>query len=45
MVFEKNHRCEIYLEQKFTKQYFKTIKKNSEPLDLIHLDIDDLKFM
>jgi hypothetical protein len=40
-----NHKYKVYRESKFTKMYFNLLKKNSEPLDLIHLDIDDLKFM
>ena len=45
MVFKKNHKCRICVESKFSKPLFQTIKKISEPLDLIHLDIDYLKFM
>lgn len=45
MIFKNNHKCEICVESKFKKLSFQTIKINSEPLDLFHLDIDDLKFM
>jgi hypothetical protein len=30
---------------KIIKPYFQTIKRSSEPLDLIHLYISDLKFV
>jgi hypothetical protein len=43
MIFEKNYKCEIYVESKFTKPYFQTIERNSEPLDLTHSYIGDLK--
>ena len=46
MIFEKkNYKYEIYVELKFTKSYFQTIKKSGEPLDLIHSNIGDLKFV
>jgi hypothetical protein len=34
---------EIYIESKFIKSYFQTIKRSCEPLDLIHSYIGDLK--
>jgi hypothetical protein len=43
MIFEKNHKCEICIESKFTKPSFQTSKRSSEPLELIHSDIGDLK--
>jgi len=45
MIFEKNHKCTICIESKFTKPSFPTIKKSSGPLDLIHLYIGNLKFV
>jgi len=45
MIFEKNHKCEICVKSKFSKLYFQIIKKVSKPLDLIHSDISDLKFV
>jgi hypothetical protein len=30
MVFEKNHKCEIYIKLKFKKPSFQTIKKSSD---------------
>jgi hypothetical protein len=44
MIFEKNLKCEICIESKFTKPSFQTSKRSSEPLELIHSDIGDLKF-
>ena len=43
MILEKNYNYEIYVESKFTKLYFQTIERSSEPLDLIHSYIGDLK--
>jgi hypothetical protein len=43
MIFEKNLKCEICIESKFTKSSFQTSKRSSEPLELIHSDIGDLK--
>jgi hypothetical protein len=45
MIFEKNHKCKICVKSKFSKLYFQIIKKVSKPLDLIHSDINDLKFV
>jgi hypothetical protein len=45
MVFKKKNKYEIYGELKLMKCFFKTIKRSSEPLDLIYLDIGDLKFV
>ena len=41
MVFEKNYKCEMCVKPKFTKSSFQTIERNSQPLNLIHSDIDD----
>jgi hypothetical protein len=45
MIFYKNHKCDFFVELKFTKSSFQIIKRSNEPLDLIHSNIDDLKFM
>jgi hypothetical protein len=45
LFLKKNHKCEVCIESKFTKPFFKTIKKSSEPLDLIHSDINNLNFI
>jgi hypothetical protein len=45
MIFLKtNHKCGVIVESKFTKISFQ-IKKNSKHLDLIHVNIGDLKLM
>ena len=41
---DPNHKCEICLESKLTRTSFQSIERSSEPLELIHLDICDLKF-
>ncbi|XP_075475084.1 retrovirus-related Pol polyprotein from transposon TNT 1-94 isoform X1 [Primulina tabacum] len=40
---DKQHKCETCVEAKLTRSSFRTIERNSEPLDLIHSDICDLK--
>ena len=42
---DPKHKCEICVEAKLTRSSFQTIERNSEPLDLIHTDICDLKFV
>ena len=37
------HKCETCVEEKRTRSSFQTIKRNIEPLDLIHNDIYDFK--
>ena len=39
------HKCEVCVEAKMAKPLFHSIEKNIEPLDLIHNDICDLKFV
>ncbi|KAL6335103.1 hypothetical protein AAG906_026483 [Vitis piasezkii] len=39
------HKCEVCVEAKMAKPPFHSIEKNTEPLDLIHSDICDLKFV
>ena len=38
------HKCETYGEAKMTRLSFQMTKRNTEPLDMIHSDICDLKF-
>ena len=42
---DPNHKCEICVESKLTKTSFQSIERSSEPLELIHSDIRDLKFI
>ena len=42
---DPNHKCEICVESKFTRTSFQSIERSSEPLELIHSDICDLKFI
>ena len=42
---DPNHKCEICVESKLARTSFQSIEKSSEPLELIHLDICDLKFI
>jgi len=41
----QKHKCEIYMEAKLIKAPLYSIDKSIEPLDLIHIDIYDLKFV
>ena len=41
---DNNNKCETYVEAKMTRSSFQTIERNTEPLDMIHSDICDLKF-
>ena len=41
---DPNHKCEIYVESKPTRT-FQSIERSSEPLELIHSNIYDLKFI
>ena len=40
---DPNHKCETCVEAKLTRTSFQTIERNTEPLDLIHSDVCDLK--
>ena len=40
-----NHKCEICVESKLTRTSFQSIERSSEPLELIHSNICDLKFI
>ena len=42
---DPNHKCEICVESKLARTYFQSIERSSEPLELIHSDICDLKFI
>ena len=42
---DPNHKCEICVESKLIRTSFQSIERSSQPLDLIHSDIYDLKFI
>ena len=42
---DSKHKCETCVEAKLTRSSFKTVERDTEPLDLIHSDICDLKFV
>ena len=42
---DPNHTCEICVESKLARTSFRSIERSSEPLELIHLDICDMKFI
>ena len=42
---DSNHKCEMCVEAKIAKSTFQVVERNIEPLELIHSDICDLKFM
>ena len=41
---EEIRKCEICVEAKLAKNSFHSIDRNTEPLELIHSDLCDLKF-
>jgi len=41
----QNKKIKIYMESKLTKSPSYSINKSNEPLDLIHIDICDSKFL
>ncbi|KAL4035835.1 hypothetical protein IC575_004542 [Cucumis melo] len=43
--FDTSHRCEVCVESKMTKAPFHSTKRMTKPLELIHSDICDLKFV
>lgn len=43
--FDSNIKCETCVEAKLTRTSFHSIERTSEPLQLIHSDICDLKFV
>ena len=42
---DSKQKCEICVEAKLTRSSFQTIERNTEPLELIHSDVCDLKFV
>src|SRR3954464_12252366 len=42
---DPKHKCEICVEAKLTRSSFQRVERNTEPLDLVHSDICDLKFV
>lgn len=42
---DSKHKCETCVEAKLTRSSFKSMERNTEPLDLIHSDLCDLKFV
>ena len=42
---DAKHKCETCVEAKLTKSSFQSVERHTEPLDLIHSDICDLKFV
>ena len=42
---DPNHKYEICVEVKLTKVPFKSVERKTEPLELIHTDVCDLKFI
>ena len=42
---DANHKCETCVEVKLTRSSFQSIERHTEPLDLIHSDICDLKLV
>ena len=42
---DSKHKCEICVETKLTRSSFQTIEINTEPFELIHSDMCDLKFV
>ena len=42
---DANHKCEICVESKLTRASFPNIKRSTEPLELIHSDTCDLKYV
>ena len=39
------HKCETHVEAKLTRSSFESVERHTKPLDLIHSDICDLKFV
>ena len=42
---DANHKCEICVESKLTRASFQNIERSTEPLELIHSDTSDLKYV
>ena len=45
MDLKEHGKCQICIEAKLTRTPFKNVERSSQPLDLIHTDICDLKFV
>ena len=42
---DAKHKCETCVKAKLTRSSFQSVERHTEPLDLIHSDICDLKFV
>ena len=42
---DAKHKCETCVEAKLTRSSFQSVERHTEPLDLIHSDIYDLKYV
>ena len=42
---DAKHKCETWVEAKLTRSSFQSVERHTEPLDLIHSDICDLKLV
>ena len=42
---DAKHKCETYVDAKLTRSSFQSVERHTEPLDLIHSDICDLKLI
>ena len=42
---DAKHKCETCVEAKLTKSSFQSVERHTEPLNLIHSDICDFKFV
>ena len=42
---DAKHKCETCVEAKLTRSCFQSVERHTEPLDLIHSDICDLKLV
>ena len=42
---DAKHKCETCVEEKLTRSSFQSVERHTEPLDLIHSEICDLKFV
>lgn len=40
-----NHKCEIWVQAKLAKTPFYSIRRKTKPIELVHHDIHDLKFI
>ena len=42
---DAKHKCETYVKAKLTRSSFQSVERHTEPLDLIHSDVCDLKLV